>query len=97
MDIEYGDFDKAKAIRFLAREQKLLAGRVAELESAAPSATMNAANKGANLDKLPNDLRAALEADGFATPYALRQMSDEELLAVKGVGPAGVKKIRALT
>ncbi len=97
MDIESGSFDKAKAIMYLAREHGLLAGRVAELESAVPSATMDAANKGANLNKLPRDLRAILEANGFATPYALRQTSDEELLAIKGVGPAGVKKIRVLT
>lgn len=81
---------------YLASEQKLLAARVLVLESAAPSATMDAAKKGANLGKLPKRLRDKLEMAGFATPYVLGQMSDKELLAVPGVTQAGLAKIRAL-
>ena len=96
MKIKSGTFDKAKAIMYLDREQKTLAARVLALESAAPSATMDAAKKGATLDKLPKRLQSKLEAAGFITPHVLGQMTDEELLTIDGVGQAAVKLIRGL-
>jgi len=82
------NFDVVKKIIELDR-------RVFALENAQPSANMDASSWGANLDGLPQGLRASLEAAGFTTPYALMKMSDQELRAIDGVGPASVRLIRA--
>ena len=105
MDIVGGNFDKVGAIRYLAREQRLLtatvgdlAERVTALESVQPSANMDAAGKGANLylgDGFSEKLHLALYGAGYSTGISLRVASDEELLAVEGVGPATLAKIRA--
>ena len=83
----YESFDIVKKIRELD-------GRVSALESGAPSANMDAAGRGATLDQLPERLRTALVLAGL-TPHLLRQMSDQDLRAIDGVGPAAVKLIRA--
>jgi len=98
MDIEYGDFDKAKAIRFLAREHRLLAGRVTALDGGAPSANMDAGGKGATLHlgaDFSESLHLALRKAGYVTNESLRAASNQELRKVSGVGPATLKKIRA--
>ena len=84
----YESFDVVKKVRELDK-------RVAALESGAPSANMDAAVQGATLDALPKRLRASLEMAGYATPYLLRQMSDEDMQAIEGVGAASVRLIRA--
>jgi len=98
MDIERGDFDKTQAIRYLAREHRLLTGRVLTLESGAPSATMDASGEGANLylgAEFNEKLHLALAKAGYLTNDDVRAASDEELLAVGGIGPSTRKRIRA--
>jgi len=97
MDIESGSFDKAMAIRRLAREHRLLAGRVAELESGAPSANMDASSWGMTLylgDGFNEKAHLALAKAGYLTKDSLRAASDQDLLAVDGVGKATLTRIR---
>ena len=42
------------------------------------------------------DLAALLAVAGFDNPAIIRNASDRELLAVRGIGPASVEKIRAV-
>jgi DNA uptake protein ComE-like DNA-binding protein len=46
------------------------------------------------LDFLSEDQRASLHSAGFASEADLRAASDEDLRAVKGIGPAAVRDIR---
>lgn len=98
MDIESGSFDKATAIRYLAREHRLLVGRVAALESGAPSANMDAAVAGASLylgAEFSEMLHLELVKAGYLSGPDLRAASNKELRRVPGVGPVTLKKIRA--
>lgn len=47
------------------------------------------------LPELPQPVMEALEAAGYSDRDAIDQASDEELLAVDGVGPATLAKLRA--
>ena len=40
------------------------------------------------------ELAALLEAAGLNTPRKIRDASDKDLTSVKGIGPAGLDKIR---
>ena len=44
---------------------------------------------------MPADVPDALAAAGFDTPDKIAAASDDELLAIPGVGPATLKKLRA--
>lgn len=75
---------------------KDLKRRVGFLESLAVSANMDASSRGATLEGLSLKIKEALAGAGLATPELLRQMSDEQLIAVSGIGPAAVRQIRAV-
>jgi len=98
MDIKSGTFDKALAIKHLDCELTLLTTRVLALESGAPSANMDAAGRGATLylgSEFNEKLHLALRAAGYRTKGHLRTASDQELLAVGGVGPTTLGRIRS--
>jgi len=85
------DFDVVKKIRELDE-------RVAMLERAQPSASMDAGGSGARLyvgTEISERVHAALIAAGYLTNDDLRAASDEDLFSVPGVGPAMLAKIRA--
>lgn len=89
MNLQTGSFDIADAIRHLDR-------RLAALERAAPSATMDAAMQGQTLAEMGLEARlwTLLERHGFAVPADIAAASDEALLAIDGIGPKSLQQIR---
>lgn len=71
------------------------------LESVAPSANMDAGGRGATLQPVAEGQRyfdkrltKTLILAGYDTPDKIRVASDQELLAVDGVGRAALRRIR---
>ncbi len=95
------NFDIVTKIRELDRRVdalECLAPTPVALENVAPSANMDAGGRGANLylgGDFSERLYLALAKAGYLTNGDLRSASDEELLAVGGVGSATLVKIRA--
>lgn len=72
-----------------------------EFKARQDAAATGAASEGAGGSLEGADLtdaqREALAAAGFTTAADVRAASDEQLLAVEGIGPAAVKKLREAT
>jgi predicted flap endonuclease-1-like 5' DNA nuclease len=84
-------------IRNLQQQVDALAERIAKLEQEELPATAvtQADDVPASLADIVGPPAAkALEGAGYTTPESIQKASDEDLTAVKGVGPASVEKLR---
>ena len=88
-----GSFDVVEAIRYLDLELSKLKVQVAGTR---PSATMDTPHKGAYFGPAINQgLHEALWKAGYTTIESIRNASDAELLAVKGVGKGTLRLLKA--
>lgn len=79
--------------------------RITALENAAPATSTAAVDTdeetahadGDERPALSGELRELLANAGYADDQAVREASDEDLLKIKGVGPAKLGEIRAAT
>jgi len=96
MDLKQS-FDLVEAIRHLDLELRTLRAQVAGLRQ---SATMDAPEQGAHDGKpyigasINQRLHEAIWDAGYKSLQELRKASDEELLAIKGIGKDKLRKLR---
>lgn len=91
--IRFGDPNLAALFEKEARVE-LNEESLAKLESVEPDTSDAPMVSVEEISGVGPDLARKLEAHGFETPESVREASDDELLAVEGIGPAKLQEIR---
>ena len=86
--------DPAREAAAVAALQQQVAAMQAQLDEAQAAQARRAAGGQSSIELAP-DVAERLAAAGYDTPDKIAQATDEQLLAVDGIGQATVKRLRA--